>query len=257
MKISDLSKVVEELKSGLVIRPDTELSGVLALRLAEDTGNDIVLSVVAKILTTCQEALKDGISTLESALDQMEPELEMENLERVATLATELDASEEPELRAYASALDQLLMTISAPKGAALAYKQAEDAEIEKLREKYRLQALEDKYQGPRKVLDEKIKAGETAKMIAEKVRPYRPMEAPLSTRSCPEHPGAPLQRVGDSVYQCTMDKKVYDFQAGYTSLKGNKIPGGDVSLQSQMMNDRAPDHMSFDTREGRLGKDY
>lgn len=259
MKPSDLSKVVEYLKEGIVIRPDTDLSIAPVLVLAEETDNDIVIGIVARVLTVAQNELNEAIATLETALAEIEQEMPVseeltsENLESVAALADELDNTEDPDLQKYASVLDQILLTIGTPKGAQEAFKRAEDKEIEKLRTKYREQAIEEYYKKPTEKLDEKIKEADTVKAIKDSIKQYRPLEAPLSTRSCPEHPGSPLQRIGDYVYQCSLDKKVYDFKSGYTSLKGNKVPGGDVSQQTQSLGDRAPDHISFDTRESRL----
>jgi len=49
------------------------------------------------------------------------------------------------------------------------------------------------------------------------------------------------------------MDKKVYDFEAGYSKIDGTKVPGTSVQEQTKM---DVIDHMSnFSTRENRLGK--
>lgn len=260
MKPSDLSEVIEQLK-GVQMDYGDDLSNHWVLTKVQDiTDNDIVLGIVANMLTKMSEAQQEAVETLQQVLSEIEQdipepteELTTESLERVAALADELDSSEDLNLQKYASVLDQILLTIGAPPGAKTAFKQAEDKEVERLRNKYREQAVEDYYKAPSEKLDEKIKAADTIKTIKDSIKQYRPLEAPLSTRTCPEHPGSPLQRIGDCVYQCSLDKKVYDFKSGYTSLKGNKVPGGDVSQQTQSLGDRAPDHMSFDTREGRL----
>jgi hypothetical protein len=74
-----------------------------------------------------------------------------------------------------------------------------------------------------------------------------------LSTRYCPDHPGAQFARIADCVYQCELDKKMYNFKEGFETMKGNKIPGGTVSEQTRSLGDRALEQMHFATRESRL----
>ena len=97
------------------------------------------------------------------------------------------------------------------------------------------------------------MKVADSIKAIDNSIKEYRPLEAPLSTRTCPDHPGAQIARVGEDTYQCSLDKKVYNYKGGFTTMKGNVIPGGDVSAQTQALGDRAIEHMSFDTRESKL----
>jgi len=78
-------------------------------------------------------------------------------------------------------------------------------------------------------------------------------LEAPLSTRYCPDHPGVQIARVGEHLWQCELDKKSYNFETGFELNNGSKVPGGDVAQQTQGLN--LPYHAIFDTREGRLGQ--
>ena len=57
---------------------------------------------------------------------------------------------------------------------------------------------------------------------------------------------------MGEHVWQCDLDKKIYNYETGFELNNGSKVPGGDVSEQTQGLN--IPFHSIFDTREGRLG---
>jgi hypothetical protein len=92
----------------------------------------------------------------------------------------------------------------------------------------------------------EAFKADEVAKVVDDNIKEYKPLETALKTRTCPDHPGAQMQRLSDDVYQCSLDKKTYDFKSGFTTMKGNKVPGGDVTLQTQFDNTRT---MSFHSK--------
>lgn len=261
MKISQLVQLIDELKAGVMVgADDQDLSGKKIMDLAEGTDNDIVFGIVSHALTECHLLLNEAVDALSqfleedtSSFDSEESDKKELDLASVAELATQLDAHEDPDLQKQASVLDELLMTLAAPADAKEKFELAQEAEINRLRDKYRTQDRERLYQGPKKALDEKIKASEAIKAIKDSIKEYRPLETMLSTRTCPDHPGAQMARVGEATYQCAMDKKVYDFRAGYTSLKGNKIPGGDVSMQSQSLSDGAPNQMPFDDRQSRL----
>jgi len=112
---------------------------------------------------------------------------------------------------------------------------------------------LKQKYEDTKKSLDEQNKVADTNEALDKSpyMKEYRMMEHPLSTRTCPDHAGAQMARVGDSMWQCDLDKKVYNYQTGYTDEKGNKVPGGDVSAQTP---DSYPTPQNqFDNRETRL----
>ena len=78
----------------------------------------------------------------------------------------------------------------------------------------------------------------------------YKPLEQALLTRHCPDHAGVNLIRLGDYVGQCALDKKVYDFRNGFTTLNGNKVPGTTVTNQKD--HDRQIFGTSNTTREDR-----
>jgi len=71
-----------------------------------------------------------------------------------------------------------------------------------------------------------------------------------LNTRHCPEHIGVSLGRVGELTYQCALDGKIYNWEAGWEDYDGNKHPGGSVAGQTPGSTDYAIPHRLFDTRE-------
>jgi len=69
---------------------------------------------------------------------------------------------------------------------------------------------------------------------FAEEQDPVRPgNRTPLSTRYCPDHVGTQAFRISENIYQCPMDGRVYDYANGYTDYSGQKVPGGNVALQT------------------------
>ena len=53
-----------------------------------------------------------------------------------------------------------------------------------------------------------------------------------VQTRYCPEHAAVMLAHVGDQVYQCPIDGKMYNYVEGYTA-DGEKIPGASIAGQT------------------------
>jgi hypothetical protein len=230
--------------------PNPKLQGVA--RDCEEEIAGFAKSICAKLHSKLEELLPSNADPLGSS-GLLETNSGIELMNMLVAWASELDKTGDPELIKEASVIDEILLTLAAPKDAKDAFKLAEDQEIERLREKYRSEALDDRYKRPREELQKDLKTADAVKAIENSVKEYRPMEAPLSTRTCPDHPGAQMQRVGDNIYQCSLDKKVYNYRGGFTTMKGNQVPGGDVSEQTQSLGDRAVEHMSFDTRESKL----
>lgn len=198
------------------------------------------------VVASCLEAAQ----TLRSAADavdavEVEPQITPESIETVAALADALDSSDDPELKKQASVLDELLLSIAAPPNAYAARKDLQEQ---------RLIDLKKKYEGPREELHKvnMIDRSEKAIEKSEMTKRMNILEAPLSSRYCPDHPGVQIARVGEHMWQCEMDKKTYNFETGFDLNNGTKVPGGDVSQQTQGLN--TPFHAIFDTREGRLG---
>lgn len=186
-------------------------------------------------------------------IDGKEPSVTLEMMETIAGLAEALDETDDEVLLKRASLLDELLVTISAPKSSmAIAAKASED-EINALREKYHSEQGDKLYNGIRGILNEPTK--NVSKAVKDQVKEYRPLEAPLMTRYCPDHNGSSMMRIADRVYQCPLDRKVYNYESGFTTEKGNKIPGGGVENQVPDFGHRYIGHTVFDSRQSSLNR--
>ena len=212
-----------------------------ALMLAEH--DDECLTVAAQACVEAAFILRAGAEEVETIEPVIESVITAEALDELAELATSFDESDDERLKRTASVLDEILLTIAAPQSSLSELKKAQDRKIDTLR---------NNYEYPKEELDEKHRVAETVKAIEASpyTKDYRIMEAPLSSRTCPDHPGAQMGRVGDGVWQCEMDKKTYNFQAGYTDHKGNKVPGSDIANQFEKSKDN---HTAFETRDQRL----
>lgn len=218
--------------------PDNE-----ALLLAET--NEECMKVVSESCILAAALLKSAAEEVDT-LESPEPsKLTPESVAGLADLAAALDSSGDPALQKQASVLDELLLSISSPPGAYKAAKAAED---------YRLDELKKKYENPREelakvnMITDAEKAIDKSKMTKE----YKILEAPLSSRYCPDHPGVQIARIGEHVWQCEMDKKTYNYETGFDLINGDRVPGGDVAEQTQGLS--VPTHAIFDDRAGRLG---
>lgn len=230
--ISKLNELIELLSSD-----DSELAIG-----AEECLNDKDLIDFSELTVSAADVLKEALNIVELCEGPTISELDIEELGAVAQA---LDDSEDPVLRKQASVIDEILISIGANPKAGEAFKKAQDEEIERLRAKY------NKKEEPKQ---ENKMAQEAIKAIEEKVKRYMPLEAPLSTRYSPDMPGVMLVRIGDNVWQCPVTKKIYDFANGYTTAKGNKIPGTSVSEQSKLDN-AVQDNMQFTSREDALNR--
>lgn len=214
-----------------------------ALLLAET--DDKCMKIVSESCVLAAALLKTAADEVDFIEPPEESKITPDAIENLASLAATFDASGDPELKKQASVLDELLLSIAAPPNAVSAKKAAEDL---------RMEALRAKYQNPRKDLYDTNKLAEVEKGIQNSgmTKQYRILEAPLSSRSCPDHPGAQIARVGEHTWQCSLDKKIYNYDVGFTLSNGSKVPGGDVANQTQHTSE--PTHAIFDSREGRLG---
>lgn len=253
MKYATIRSVADKLrKIADLVDHNGSLHEHPAMIAAEESGDDVILYTVATGLVTAQVALKNAVNNIELLAEKVVGDLDAKDIDSIAALAAEFDDSDDPFLQKQASVLDQLLVNF-AQKENAQAKKKAEDSEVEKLREKHRQLSHERAYEKPAQEHDKDIKAAERAKEIQDSIKQYRPLEAPLSTRYCPDHAGAPIMRIGEGVYQCALDKKLYNWHEGYTTMRGNKVPGGRVDEQTLGLGDRALESMHFSTRESRL----
>lgn len=207
--------------------------------------DDKCMQVVADSCVLAAAILKNAADEVDHIEPAPASNITSESIEDLAALAHAFDKSGDPSLKKQASVLDELLLTIAAQPNLLANKKAADDSRIEELKKKY---------QSPRQELFETNKLADVEKGISqsEMTKTYRILEAPLTTRYCPDHPGSQIARIGQNIWQCELDKKQYNYEAGFTLSNGNKVPGGDVSNQTQGLS--VPVHAIFDTREGRLG---
>lgn len=233
MRISEmLNAIASWLES-----PDNE-----ALLLAEY--DEDCLQIVASSCVEAAALLKLTAETVDTLEPPEESKLTPESIEELARVADAFDASGDPNLVKQAAVIDELLLTIASPPNALASRKDLEDNRIEELKKKY---------EQPRKELEDLNKVVESQKAIKQSnmTKQYNVLEAPLSSRYCPDHPGTQIARVGEHMWQCELDKKTYNFENGFELNNGSKVPGGDVANQTQVL--ETPYHAIFDTREGRL----
>jgi hypothetical protein len=214
-----------------------------ALLLAEY--DDECLKVVAESCVSAAKTLKVAAEHVDNIEPPEESHITPESLEELANLASALDSSDDPNLKKQASVIDELLLTIAANPETLANKKAADEKKIDEIKRKY---------ETPRKNLEDTNKIADTKKAIdkSDMTKEYRILEAPLSTRYCPDHPGTQIYRIGEHVWQCELDKKTYNFDTGFDLINGSKVPGGDVSEQTKGLG--IQEQAIFDTREGRLG---
>lgn len=208
----------------------------------------------AEIVATAEEAvnklnmveLPEDISVTVAFVD---PKAVLpKQVSKMGAVADVLDGSEDTSMRKQASVLDELLLTISVPVGAFDNIKAAQSKQMDEIKKLY-------------EETGEKIResfGAEDAKKAIDKSEYTKAVEIqglPLNTRYCPDHPGTPIARVGTARWQCALDHKVYDYEAGFTDEKGRKhLPSGApaVAQQTKMTNEY---HSMFDTRDSRLNR--
>lgn len=217
------------------------------LAKAQEKGDDVfnkITTAVAAASTLLEEVADDidnnsNFNITEKQLDDM------------AALATALDNTKNPALQKQASVLDEILLSIAAPKNAIAKAKQANEDEINRLRAELSKKRQEEAYEKPREVQSENNLKKEQAKAVDQQVKKYMPLEAPLQTRYPPDRPGGQMTRITDGVYQDIVTGIIYDFKNGYTTQKGNVIPGTSVENQTKMLHDNVNKGTSvFETRE-------
>lgn len=235
-KIKELHSKLEELKKTFQ-DPDFPI-----LQLAEEIDSRM-LNEVARLLSRFVEEINYAEEHIEAWFGKLQLENDsIQNLEATAALANEFDASGDPFLKQQAQILDKALFVLA-----------ESSSELTAEQKKYRDRNFNDAYNLPREELAKSFRIAETKKALENaKPKVYRPNEASLSTRHCPDHPGVAFLRVADYVYQCSLDHKIYDFKDGFSTLKGNAVPGGSVSNQWNDTNAHHAGQMGFETRESK-----
>jgi hypothetical protein len=225
---------------------DKEADSLLSFADDEDALQGFVAEIIAK-----GQSLRSDIQNI---LDSFEPEHDSNDLEAIAATAKEFDESGDPFLQKQAQVLDTVLSIFANKDFAKLA---EEDNATDKLREKYRKRDQEEKYNKPTEYL--KDKTSKTADRLSNALKEstdVRPMDVSLNTRYCPDHVGVGLIYVGEGTYQCSLDKKIFDFKEGYKNANGKNVPGFNVADQNKIDNSNIDFKANFDTREGRMNRD-
>lgn len=257
-QLDELCKKLTELSKQFIDR-DHEL-----LVLAEKCSPKTLLNVSESLLKISRELETCGYNCInQSDLNDQERNSKVEDFRKnfekkdaftkehmleLVAWAAELNF-EQQELNKQASVLDQVLrnfgLNINDQREEFYQSMQAKIAELKE--EKNKLYNTEEQ-------IKKSFRGDQAAKAVDEQIKQYRPMEHSLQTRTCPDHAGALLQRIGDNVYQCSLDKKVFDFKNGFSTEKGSKVPGTDVALQSKVPQSTLDMQPAFSTRKERTG---
>jgi hypothetical protein len=218
--------------------------------LVDAESNEEHMAVVADALICCADICKTAANVVEKT-EEDAPVFTAAKLDEMAAVAKAFDESGDELLEKQASVLDDILLTIAAPKNFRFNFKQAEDNRIDELKKKY---------QEIKPIIDDINKISDATKTIKDSAIYANPVESKvskesLSTRYCMEHHGFSMIRVGENEYQCPVDHKVFNFQTGFTLNNGKMVAPAGVEYQSRYMLDHSPGHAIFDTRAQRLGQ--
>lgn len=183
------------------------------------------------------------VISIDMVKDDTQSSMTPEALDNLNSIITAFDRSGDDDLQKTASALDELLL-IATPPSWISSYKQAQQD---------RLDVLKKDYDDVHKQHEELRGAKEGAKAIEKSpfFKEVRIMDHALNTRTCPDHPGAQMARVGEAMWQCSLDKGIFNYTTGYTTERGEKVPGQYIGSQPHQF-DVHPAAM-FDTRQDRI----
>ncbi len=212
--------------AGWLDNPDNEIFGLLEY-------DDDSLAIAAKACVIASAILKKAALDIQlvSGIDDTNKYSKdiLDAMSDLKSLADNFDSSGDENLMKTAGVLDEILLTITSNVQQQEAFKKNFEKKIDDIKKrskeaksKLTSEATEDKEKSEKK----------------EKDKSLRPLEAPLSSRYCPDHHGESLCRLSENVYYCPMTKKQYDFENGYVTDKGNKVPGTTVSNQTMDSND-------------------
>lgn len=202
-----------------------------------------LLNLVAASFVGAADALREAAETMAMVEMPAEP-FTARRLDEIAALAESFEASGDSLLMKQASMLDDLLITLASPVGREI-MKKSEDDRIEQLKKKYK-NVLEKQHEMNR--IPDAVAAVEKSLVY----QTYKPLERGLSQRNCPDHAGIPTYRVGENTVKCSLDGKVYNWNEGFETINGGKVPGVDIQNQHDAdFND--PSFNTFDTRSERL----
>lgn len=235
---------------------------VLARKL-EKSSDDLLISASKKspdIFEKVAMAIASASTLLEGVANDMDNhasfEMTPQQLDEIAALASAFDESGDPMLQKQASVLDELLLSIAAPKNAKAAASKVTQDEINRLRDERRKSLNKACYTEARERLHMMENHENVAKAVEQQVKRFVPLEAPLQTRYPPDRPGGQMTRITDGVYQDIVTGIIYDYKAGYKTQKGNEVPGGSVENQTRDLGDtRLQGTSLFETRDSLMGR--
>lgn len=234
----------------------------LAIKL-EKSSDDLLVNASLKspeVFEKVATAVAAASTLLEDVADDMDANSDYRMTEKqwdetVATIKAFRETGDE-FLKKHASAMEEILLSIGAQKNAASQARKVTEDEINRLRAERRRSRMEEAYVKPGEAHHDMWNSVAQAKAVEQQVKRYVPMEAPLQTRYPPDRPGGHMTRITDHVYQDITTGIIYDYKAGYTTQKGNKIPGGSVEDQTRQLGDyRNQGSSLFETRESLMGR--
>ena len=100
-------------------------------------------------------------------------------------------------------------------------YKENKDTKYNKTEDLYVNDSKKKKASSSQSLSKKAESLGIMDKMFAPTVR---------HSRHCPEHPGVSLYRIADSVFQCPLDRVIYDYEKGFKTQDGKEYNGGNVA---------------------------
>lgn len=220
----------------------------------ENENNELLEEASDENLNLLAEAFVDAANSLKKAAEKIsieEDELgfSYDTLQEMAVIAEAYDNSGDPELQKQASVLDELLLTIAAPKDYVANFRKIEEQRTALLKEYYKKSKEESDNLND-------VKNTLTALDKSEVFKNRKPDSSLNSTRVCPEH-STPLLRVGGtsegSIWQCTLDHKIFNYQEGFTLADGTKVAPKSVSNQGYGLEMNTT--QIFDNREQRANR--
>lgn len=222
----------------------------------ENPDNEILVQTEDNQVEKVAEALVKAADVLREAAEELMPVevnkeslITPESLEELAILAEAFDDSDDEQLQKSAAVIDELLLTICSDRSLIRKAKETEDNRIETLKKIYH-DTLEKQHE-----LNGTSKEAVQAIQKSDSYQEYRSLESPLECRTCIDHPGSSLKRVGQDLWQCVVDNKVYNWREGFETLQGNKVKPSAVENQSHFDQQSFSTFNQSDTRAGRHGQ--
>lgn len=212
----------------------TQLLNKLA-ELMKESEKDVSLASEVKLAFNKIIEILDDIKIFSKA-EPLGTSAAVIQLEKLVKLAAELDETD-PE---KADVIDKFIYSFA----------KVTDEEYFKARE----DGMNKVYKDNEKDFRDSMDSDSLKKTVDKTLKQYEKRDFPitLSTRYCPDHPGESLSRIGDGLYKCNLDGKVYDWAGGFNLLSGARVPGGTVALQTELYGEDPRLETVFTTRETR-----